>query len=71
MFDLRNPFFEPLWIRILVSAVCLGWGMFEFATASPFWGVLFAGIGLNCVYVFFFNFKPQDKQSGSEKDSDE
>lgn len=64
MFDLNHPFFRPLWIRIAVTALCLGWAAFEFATGSPFWGMLFGGVGLACVHGFFLNFNPRD---GAEK----
>lgn len=53
LLDLDHPFFRPLWIRIAVVAVCLGWAAFEFVGGSPFWGVLFGGIGLYCARVFF------------------
>ena len=60
MFDLDHPFFRPLWIRALVVAVCLGWALFEFATGSPFWGVLFGAAGLYAAYRFFVTFDPRD-----------
>jgi hypothetical protein len=24
-FDLQHPFYKPLWIRVLITALCLGW----------------------------------------------
>lgn len=51
--DRNHPFFRPLWRRIAVVAVCLGWAVIEFATLSPFWGVLFAAAGLWAAYEFF------------------
>lgn len=32
MLDLDHGFFQPLWIRIGVVAVCFGWAGFEFVT---------------------------------------
>lgn len=64
-FDLRHPFFRPLWRRVLVVAVCLAWGLVEFATGSPFWGVLFVGIGAICAWQFFLAFDPD--QGGDTK----
>ncbi len=52
-FDFKHPFFEPLWRRIAVVAVCIGWGLFEFSTGAAFWGILFTGVGLVAAYQFF------------------
>jgi hypothetical protein len=59
LFDLHHPFFAPLWRRIAVTLLCLGWGLFEFVMGSPFWGTLFAGLGAYCAWVFLFDYKPQ------------
>ena len=58
LLDLRHPFFRPLWRRVAVVAVCLGWGGFEFATGSTFWGVIFVGLGAVCAWQFFLTFDP-------------
>jgi hypothetical protein len=55
LFDLKNPFFKPLWIRILVTAVTLGWSVFEFLTNDPFWAILFGAVAIWCAYSFFFS----------------
>lgn len=43
--DLQVPFFLPMWRRILLVVVCFTWGIFEFLTASPFWGAIFCALG--------------------------
>ena len=54
MLDLEHPFFVPLWRRVLIVVLTLGWAAFEFlVTAAPFWGMLFAAIGLYCAWTFF------------------
>lgn len=58
--DLNHPFFIPLWRRIAVVAVTAGWAMVEFATGTPFFGVLFAAIAVWSAYSFFFAFDPKD-----------
>lgn len=60
MFNLDHEFFRPLWVRIAVTAVALGWSVIEFLTAAPFWGVLFGATGLWCGWSFFIkdNEKP-------------
>ncbi len=61
MFDLDHPFFRPLWIRLLIVIVALGWALLEFASGAPFWGVLFAAIGVFAAYRFFVTFNPRDE----------
>lgn len=56
MFDLDHEFFKPLWIRITVTAVALGWALLEFLTGAPFWGVLFLAAGLWCCWKFFIAY---------------
>lgn len=53
LIDFDHPFFEPLWRRIAIVVFCLGWSIFEFATAAPFWGILFGGFGLVAGWSFF------------------
>jgi hypothetical protein len=66
-FDVQHPFFIPLWRRIVVVALCLGWAGFEFATAQPFWGILFGAAGLYCAYQFFVVFDPPAPDADKHK----
>lgn len=52
-FDFEHPFFDPLWVRVLVFWICIGWGLFEFSTGSYFWGVMFCAMGLWAGHSFF------------------
>ncbi len=56
--DTDHPMFRPLWVRLLILAVTFGWAVLEFVTGSPFWGVIFAGLGAYAVWGFFFDFDP-------------
>jgi len=38
LLDLEHPFFAPVWVRVVVVAICIGWGLFEFANAAVLWG---------------------------------
>jgi hypothetical protein len=64
--DVQHPFFKPLWRRVAVVVVCGFWAVVEFATGSPFWGVLFAGMGGYCAYAFFVAFDP-DGTAGKDR----
>ena len=57
-FETDHPFFKPLWIRILVVAFAACWGIFEFASGSAFWGVLFLGMAGIAFWGFFIDFDP-------------
>jgi hypothetical protein len=59
-FDLRHPFFLPLWRRALVVGVSFAWAIVELITGSPGWAILFAGAGGVCAYQFFVRFDPKD-----------
>jgi hypothetical protein len=61
--DLNHPFFIPLWRRVLITAICLGWAIFEIVMGSPFWAILFGALGLYAGYVWFFDFRPRDPET--------
>jgi hypothetical protein len=52
-FDLRHPFYRPIWIRIAIVASCLGWAIVEFYNQAPLWGILFGAVGVYCAWGFF------------------
>lgn len=58
MFDLDDAFYRPLWVRLLLVALALGWGLFEFVSGAPFFGVIFVAIGLYAAWRFFVTFNP-------------
>jgi hypothetical protein len=53
LFELQHPIFRPHWRRVLVVAICLGWAVFELATGSPFWAIIFGALGATAVWQFF------------------
>jgi len=57
--DNENPFFQPLWRRIAIVAVCFGWAIFEFSTNVPFWGTIALGFGAYGIWQFFIAWKPR------------
>lgn len=68
-FDTDHPGFRPLWIRVLVTLVCLAWGVVEIATGNPFWAMIFLGLGAYCAYAFFFDFHPENHPSARPPES--
>ena len=57
MFDLKVPFFRPLWRRIVTVLICFGWAAFEFSNSAAFWGLIFCGMGGMAIYQFFITWK--------------
>lgn len=62
MFDFDNPFYRPLWLRLVLCAFCLGWGIFELVSGSPGWAVLFLAMGAYLVWRLFVTFNPRDDE---------
>jgi hypothetical protein len=56
MIDLDHPIYRPLWARLLIVGVCLGWAGFEFWGGAPFWGVIVGGLGIYAAYKLFYEF---------------
>lgn len=57
--DPNHPLYRPLWVRLLIVGVCLGWAVVEFTTGGPFWGVLVGGIGCYAAWALLLNFHPR------------
>lgn len=71
LFDFNDPFFRPLWIRILVVVLPIGWGLFEFAAGNGWWGAVFCGLGALAFYGLFISFEPREtEKSESRPDGD-
>ena len=58
--DTDHPMFRPLWVRVLIVAVCLAWALVEYRTGSELWAMLFLGLGVYAAYNFFIGFQPKD-----------
>ncbi|WP_424931241.1 hypothetical protein [Amaricoccus macauensis] len=65
--DASHPFFKPLWRRIAVVAVTLGWAVVEFVSGGPIWGFIFAAIGAWCAWEFFVS-APGTKDTDERQD---
>ncbi|RMD89246.1 MAG: DUF3329 domain-containing protein [Alphaproteobacteria bacterium] len=67
-FDLDVPFFLPLWRRVVVVVLCLGWGAWEFVSGAPFWGVLFGAAGLYCAWALLIAFDEDRARRRAEEE---
>lgn len=66
MFDLRHPFFNPLWRRLLTVALALGWGVVELTTGSPGWAIMFGAVGIWAGYVLLLTWVPVDEKGNDD-----
>lgn len=60
LFDLRLPFFAPLWKRALTVGITAGWGLLELLWGNPGWAILFGCLAAYCTYEFFVVFDPDN-----------
>ncbi|MEZ5732502.1 MAG: hypothetical protein R3D97_09260 [Paracoccaceae bacterium] len=60
LIDVQHPWFRPLWRRVFVAGVTLGWAVLEFAMGGPFWGMLFGSLGVYLLHQFFIAFDPRE-----------
>ncbi len=58
--DLNSSFYRPVWIRAAIVGIAGGWGIFEFLTGAPFWGVLFCGAAAFAFHGLFITYRPDD-----------
>jgi hypothetical protein len=59
MFDLQVPFFIPLWRRVAIVGLTLGWTAFELLNGAFAWAILFGSIGVYAFYQFFVVWDPK------------
>ncbi|MEJ6396518.1 hypothetical protein [Yoonia sp. 208BN28-4] len=52
LLDLEHPFFAPVATRVIVTAICAGWGLFELSSGAVFWAMFFLGLALICGWRF-------------------
>lgn len=54
--NVDHPFFRPAWRRAVVVLICLVWAIVEFATATPFWGMIALGFAAYGYWIFFHTY---------------
>lgn len=67
-FEVRHPFFRPLWRRVLVAGLCLVWAIFEFSSGAFFWAILFGACFVYLSWQFFVVFDPANYERGANED---
>ena len=65
-FDVRSPFFAPLWRRIVICAVIGGWALLELVGGNPGWALIFGAAGAWLTWSLLIDWRlPDDKEDKS------
>ena len=67
MFDFSHPVFRPLWVRVLVVAVALGWALTEAVGGNPGWALIFGAIGAVAVWGLLLTYDPDRPRKEKRK----
>jgi len=52
--DPNNPFFNPLWVRLICVIAPLAWAGVEMANGATLWAAGFGAAGLYLAYALFW-----------------
>ena len=66
LIDPTHPIYKPLWVRILIVAVCFGWSAVETLGSQPFWAMLSGALGAYAAWMLLLNFKPEPPAANAE-----
>ena len=67
MFDMRHPFFRPLWIRIGLVSLCFAWAALELSRDEGTWAIIFGAIGGYTAYHLLFAWvAPEDDKKNDD-----
>ena len=63
LIQLRHPWFNPTWRRVLTTAFLVLWGVFELSNGALFWAFIFLATGAVTGWVFFVDWTnvPEDE----------
>jgi hypothetical protein len=79
LIDPNHPFYRPLWRRVVIVGICLGWAAIEGLTSEPVWALMVGGLGIYAGWMLLLNYNPQVPEaapdvaeggSDAEKDGD-
>lgn len=68
--DPKHPFYRPLYVRLLVVAVCALWFAVELVMGSPFFMVIMGALTVYTAWVLIIRFPREDGSAAGEKSGD-
>ena len=64
LIDPSHPIYRPLWVRLLITGVCLGWAAFEYAQGATTWAMIFGALGAYAGWVLLIAWPGKDGGNG-------
>jgi hypothetical protein len=58
--DPNHPFYRPLWVRLVLVAICAGWTAVEFYNGEQTWGTIFLVVAAYAFAQLLLFYKPVD-----------
>ena len=69
-FDVRVPFFLPLWRRLAACGIIGGWAVFEMVAGDPGWGLVFAAAAAWLIWSLLIQWIPPEPAEKDVKGKD-
>lgn len=65
--DPKHPFYRPLWVRLLVVAICAIWFVVELFIGSPFFMVIMGALTVYTAWVLVIRFPKDGEGAAADK----
>lgn len=60
LIDADHPFYRPLWVRLVLVGICVGWTAVEFYNGQQTWGLIFLAVAAYAFAQLILFYKPSD-----------
>lgn len=71
LIDPKHRFYRPLYVRVAVVAVCLGWAIVEATTGEPIWAIAVGAVGVYAAWMLLLNYTPSRDEVATSAPRDE
>ena len=65
LIDPKHHFYRPLYVRIAIVAVCLGWAIVEATTGEPIWAIAVGAVGVYAAWMLLLNYTPSSEDAAA------
>ncbi|MBO9098423.1 MULTISPECIES: hypothetical protein [unclassified Rhizobium] len=62
MIDPSHRFYRPIYVRIGIVALCLGWAIIEATFGEPIWSMAIGAVGAYAAWVLLLNYTPTPEE---------
>ncbi|MET0748135.1 MAG: hypothetical protein ABWY49_08080 [Rhizobium sp.] len=62
LIDPKHSFYRPLYVRVAIVAVCLGWAIVEATTGAPIWAIAVGAVGVYAAWMLLLNYTPPTQE---------